>query len=129
MGYPTNHHSQKALVIYVKAATALQLEQALHEHGGIHAAVLHEGMPIIERNRTAAWFVEGDTGVQALLYSGVGSERRNFQSANHMVIFDLPFNPDLLEWRIGRLDRTGQACDIQTRIPYLEKTAQSVLVR
>ena len=46
-----------------------------------------------------------------------------------MVMFDLPFNPDLLEQRIGRLDRIGQALDIQIHVPYLEKTAQSVLVR
>ena len=43
-------------------------------------------------------------------------------------MFDLPFNPDLLEQRIGRLDRIGQAHDIQIHVPY-GKTAQSVLVR
>ncbi len=43
-------------------------------------------------------------------------------------MFDLPFNPDLLEQRIGRLDRIGQAHDIQIHVPYLEKTAQSVLL-
>ena len=37
-----------------------------------------------------------------------------------MVMFDLPFNPDLLEQRIGRLDRIGQAHDIQIHVPYLE---------
>src|SRR5690606_28468162 len=54
---------------------------------------------------------------------------RNFQFAHQMVMFDLPFNPDLLEQRIGRLDRIGQAHDIQIHVPYLEKTAQSVLVQ
>ncbi|MFW8253783.1 RNA polymerase-associated protein RapA, partial [Klebsiella pneumoniae] len=34
-----------------------------------------------------------------------------------------------LEQRIGRLDRIGQAHDIQIHVPYLERTAQSVLVR
>nr|VXZ88734.1 RNA polymerase-associated protein rapA [Klebsiella pneumoniae] len=43
-------------------------------------------------------------------------------------MFDLPFNPDLLEQRIGRLDRIGRAHDIQIHVPY-RKTAQSVLVR
>ncbi|MGC6746413.1 hypothetical protein ACP0HM_29265 [Escherichia coli] len=38
-----------------------------------------------------------------------------------MVMFDLPFNPDLLEQRIGRLDRIGRAHDIQIHVPYLEK--------
>ena len=34
-------------------------------------------------------------------------ERAN-QFAHHLVLFDLPLNPDLLAQRIGRLDRIGQ---------------------
>ncbi|WP_333601956.1 RNA polymerase-associated protein RapA [Atlantibacter hermannii] len=129
MGYLTSHRSQKVLVICAKATTALQLEQVLREREGIRAAVFHEGMSIIERDRAAAWFSEEDTGAQVLLCSEIGSEGRNFQFASHLVMFDLPFNPDLLEQRIGRLDRIGQAHDIQILVPWLEKTAQSVLVR
>jgi ATP-dependent helicase HepA len=129
MGYLTSHRSQKVLVICAKAATALQLEQVLREREGIRAAVFHEGMSIVERDRAAAWFSEEDSGAQVLLCSEIGSEGRNFQFASHLVMFDLPFNPDLLEQRIGRLDRIGQAHDIQIHVPYLEKTAQSVLVR
>lgn len=70
MGYLTSHRSQKVLVICAKAATALQLEQVLREREGIRAAVFHEGMSIIERDRAAAWFVEEDTGAQVLLCSG-----------------------------------------------------------
>lgn len=116
-------------MICAKAATALQLEQVLREREGIRAAVFHEGMSIIERDRAAAWFSEEDSGAQVLLCSEIGSEGRNFQFASNLVMFDLPFNPDLLEQRIGRLDRIGQAHDIQIHVPYLEKTAQSVLVR
>ncbi|WP_455426901.1 RNA polymerase-associated protein RapA [Dryocola sp. LX212] len=129
MGYLTSHRSKKVLVICAKAATALQLEQVLREREGIRAAVFHEGMSIIERDRAAAWFAEEDTGAQVLLCSEIGSEGRNFQFASNLVMFDLPFNPDLLEQRIGRLDRIGQAHDIQIHVPYLEKTAQSVLVK
>nr|VXZ88733.1 RNA polymerase-associated protein rapA [Klebsiella pneumoniae] len=64
MGYLTSHRSQKVLVICAKAATALQLEQVLREREGIRAAVFHEGMSIIERDRAAAWFAEEDTGAQ-----------------------------------------------------------------
>lgn len=109
MGYLTSHRSQKVLVICAKAATALQLEQVLREREGIRAAVFHEGMSIIERDRAAAWFAEEDTGAQVLLCSEIGSEGRNFQFASNPVMFDLPFNPDLLEQRIGRLDRIGRA--------------------
>ncbi|PKH22642.1 RNA polymerase-associated protein RapA [Enterobacterales bacterium CwR94] len=129
MGYLTSHRDEKVLVICAKAATALQLEQVLREREGIRAAVFHEGLSILERDRAAAYFASEEEGAQVLLCSEIGSEGRNFQFASHLVMFDLPFNPDLLEQRIGRLDRIGQAHDIQILVPYLEKTAQSVLVR
>lgn len=129
MGYLTSNRDQKVLVICAKAATALQLEQVLREREGIRAAVFHEGLSIIERDRAAAWFASEEDGAQVLLCSEIGSEGRNFQFASKLVMFDLPFNPDLLEQRIGRLDRIGQAHDIEIHVPYLEKTAQSVLVK
>ncbi len=66
---------------------------------------------------------------QVLLCSEIGSEGRNFQFANQLVMFDLPFNPDLLEQRIGRLDRIGQSRDIDVHVPYLKGTAQAILAR
>lgn len=62
-------------------------------------------MSIIERDRAAAYFADTDNGAQVLLSSSIGSEGRNFQFACHLVLFDLPENPDLLEQCIGRLDR------------------------
>ncbi|HAJ91457.1 MAG TPA: RNA polymerase-associated protein RapA, partial [Gammaproteobacteria bacterium] len=54
-------------------------------------------------------------------------EGRNFQFAHHLILFDLPLNPDLLEQRIGRLDRIGQTQTIQIHVPWLEHTAQAVM--
>ena len=129
LGFLTSNRDKKVLVICAKAATALQLEQVLREREGIRAAVFHEGLSIIERDRAAAWFASEEDGAQVLLCSEIGSEGRNFQFASQLVMFDLPFNPDLLEQRIGRLDRIGQMHDIQIHVPYLERTAQAVLVQ
>lgn len=121
--------SEKILVIASRATTALQLEQALREREGIRATVFHEGMSIIERDKAAAYFAQEEGGAQLLLCSEIGSEGRNFQFANQLVMFDLPFNPDLLEQRIGRLDRIGQKRDIDIHVPYLKDTAQEILAR
>ncbi|HGN1707295.1 TPA: RNA polymerase-associated protein RapA [Providencia rettgeri] len=129
MGFLTANRHEKVLVICAKAATALQLEQVLREREGIRAAVFHEGLSLLERDRAAAYFASQEEGAQVLLCSEIGSEGRNFQFANQLVMFDLPFNPDLLEQRIGRLDRIGQNRDISIHVPYLEQTAQSVLIR
>nr|ELR5132413.1 RNA polymerase-associated protein RapA [Providencia rettgeri] len=129
MDFLTANRHEKVLVICAKAATALQLEQVLREREGIRAAVFHEGLSLLERDRAAAYFASEEEGAQVLLCSEIGSEGRNFQFANQLVMFDLPFNPDLLEQRIGRLDRIGQNRDITINVPYLENTAQSVLLR
>ncbi|WP_162062434.1 RNA polymerase-associated protein RapA [Vibrio taketomensis] len=121
--------SEKILVIASRASTALQLEQALREREGIRATVFHEGMSILERDKAAAYFAQEEGGAQVLICSEIGSEGRNFQFANQLVMFDLPFNPDLLEQRIGRLDRIGQNRDIDIHVPYLEGTSQAILAR
>lgn len=117
----------KVLVITASALTAMDLAEALRTKAGLHAAVFHENMSIIERDRAAAYFADREEGCQMLICSEIGSEGRNFQFAHHLILFDLPLNPDLLEQRIGRLDRIGQANTIQIHVPYLENSAQQVM--
>ena len=111
----------KVLVIAASAGTAMDLAEWLHSRKGIHAAVFHEGLSIIERDRAAAYFADLEFGTQVLICSEIGSEGRNFQFAHHLILFDLPLNPDLLEQRIGRLDRIGQLENIQLHVPFLEQ--------
>ncbi|MEY4719674.1 MAG: hypothetical protein RL563_2292, partial [Pseudomonadota bacterium] len=120
---------EKALLICKKAETAIQLEQLLRQHVGHTAAVFHEGMSIIERDRAAAFFADEESRAQVLICSEIGSEGRNFQFVRHLILFDLPRNPDLLQQRIGRLDRIGQKHVIQIHIPYLVHSEQHVLFR
>ena len=119
----------KVLVIAASANTTMDLAEWLHSKMGIHAAVFHEGLSIIERDRAAAYFADLEFGTQVLICSEIGSEGRNFQFAHHLVLFDLPLNPDLLEQRIGRLDRIGQLEDIKLHVPCLEHTAQEVMLQ
>jgi ATP-dependent helicase HepA len=120
---------EKVLLICSSARTAQGLEQALRQREGIAASLFHEERSIMERDRAAAWFADQDQGSQILICSEIGSEGRNFQFAHHLVLFDLPINPDLLEQRIGRLDRIGQHHTIQLHLPYFEHSAQEVLLR
>jgi ATP-dependent helicase HepA len=117
---------EKVLVICASAETAMDLADALREQAGMHAALFHEGLSI-ERDRAAAYFADPEYGSPVLLCSEIGSEGRNFQFAHHLVLFDLPLNPDLLEQRIGRLDRIGQRETIRIHVPYLEQSAQAVM--
>jgi len=120
---------EKLLVICAHAQTAIDLEKALRVREGIRAAVFHEGLSIFDRDKAAAYFAQGEDSAQVLLCSEIGSEGRNFQFAHHLVLFDLPTNPDLLEQRIGRLDRIGQKQTINLHVPYFENSAQHLLFK
>ncbi|MCB1044784.1 MAG: RNA polymerase-associated protein RapA [Acidobacteria bacterium] len=113
-----DHPTEKVLLICSSAYVVLWLQEALFPHRQIETAVFHEGMALLERDRQAAYFAK-EGGAQILLCSEIGSEGRNFQFAHHLVLYDLPIHPGLLEQRIGRLDRIGQHSEIHIHIPHV----------
>lgn len=123
------HRQEKILIICARRETAMDLHSWLGYQQGMNVAVFHEHMDLISRDRAAAYFADPVDGAQALICSEIGSEGRNFQFAKHLVLFDLPRNPDLLEQRIGRLDRIGQGSDIYLHVPYFTEHAQETLFR
>ncbi len=123
------HRDEKVLVICALGSTAKAIEEYLRLQHAIRSSVFHEGLDLIARDRAAAYFSEEDEGAQVLICSEIGSEGRNFQFAHHLVLFDLPLNPDLLEQRIGRLDRIGQTQTVQIHVPHYSGGAQEKLLR
>lgn len=121
-------HPAKVLLICKRKEKVLALAEVLARRTNLKVGVFHEDLTIVQRDRNAAWFSETD-GAQLLLCSEIGSEGRNFQFAHHLVLFDLPLHPELLEQRIGRLDRIGQTEDIHIHVPYLDKSPQHALAR
>ena len=124
-----DHRDEKVLVICTLANTAKDLGNYLQTRYAIRSGVFHEGLDLIARDRAAAYFADEDEGAQVLICSEIGSEGRNFQFAHHLVLFDLPLHPDLLEQRIGRLDRIGQTHTVQIHVPYYREGAQEKLFR
>ena len=122
------NRAEKVLVICARAETAMALEEYLRVRVGVISAVFHEGLSLVNRDRAAAYFSDEEKGAQTLVCSEIGSEGRNFQFAHHLVLFDLPLHPDLLEQRIGRLDRIGQRNTVQVHAPVYANSAQSVLL-
>ncbi|MGQ8365902.1 RNA polymerase-associated protein RapA [Glaciecola sp. 1036] len=123
----SGQRQDKVLVICAFASTALQIAEYLRVKTSIRHTVFHENMSIVERDKAAHFFATDEAGAQVMLCSEIGSEGRNFQFCHHLVLFDLPLNPDLLEQRIGRLDRIGQTKDVNIHVPYFKKHAQEVL--
>ncbi|MDX1679618.1 MAG: SNF2-related protein [Akkermansiaceae bacterium] len=108
---------EKVLLITGSPEMAIQVQEGLLEHVQVDTALFHEDLNLLQRDRNAAWFADPE-GARILICSEIGSEGRNFQFARHLVLFGLPRNPELLEQRIGRLDRIGQIGTIHIHVPY-----------
>ena len=119
---------EKILLICRTQRKVEAIDAALRTLITVNMAVFHEGLPLVQRDRNAAWFAEED-GARLLICSEIGSEGRNFQFAHHLVLFDLPLDPELLEQRIGRLDRIGQTSEIRLHVPYVPSSSQEVMAR
>lgn len=117
------HRTAKVLLICRSQRKVAAIDAALQEKMAVKSGLFHEGLPLVQRDRNAAWFAEPD-GAQLLICSEIGSEGRNFQFSHHLVLFDLPLNPGLLEQRIGRLDRIGQTQTIRIHVPYLSRSSE-----
>jgi len=113
---------EKLLLICKSVERVEMLNESLRSKFGIYAAVFHEEMSIVERDRAAEYFADDESGSPILICSEIGSEGRNFQFLHQMILVDLPDNADLLEQRIGRLDRIGQSQEIKILVPYVKST-------
>lgn len=122
------HRDDKFLLIATTRGKVEAIEAALRTRSGAAVACFHEDMTLLQRDRAAAWFAQA-AGARVLLCSEIGSEGRNFQFAHRLVMWDLPLDPDLVEQRIGRLDRIGQRHAVTLHVPSLPGTAQEALAR
>ena len=119
--------TEKILLITKSKTKVLALEKHLKERvANLNIGVFHSGLSFVARDRQAAYFSDPE-GAQILLCTEIGSEGRNFEFAHHLVLFDLPFYPDLLEQRIGRLDRIGQTSNINIHVPYVLSSYEEIL--
>jgi len=122
------HRDDKFLLIATSRAKVEAIDAALRTRTGAPIASFHSDMTLLQRDRAAAWFAQPE-GARLLLCSEIGSEGRNFQFAHRLVLWDLPLDPDLIEQRIGRLDRIGQRHSIILHVPSIPGSAQEVLLR
>jgi ATP-dependent helicase HepA len=121
------NNENKVLLICRSKEVILNLEKDLLEMSVKNKiALFHSDLSLLARDRQAAYFADSN-GANILLCSEIGSEGRNFEFANQLILFDLPKAPDLLEQRIGRLDRIGQKRDIHLHVPYQKKTWEEIL--
>ncbi len=128
MEFMADQYPAKILVICAELDSVQAIGEVLRV-AGVQSAQFHEDMSIVERDRAAAWFADPEEDCRLLLCSEIGSEGRNFQFLHNIVLLELPQSPDLLEQRIGRVDRIGQTQTIQIHVPVAPDSTDAILLQ
>ena len=107
---PPKSSAHQKLVIFTEHRDTLNyLEQRISSLLGHKESVvvIHGGIGREERLKVQEMF-RHDPEVQVLLATDAAGEGINLQRAHLMVNYDLPWNPNRLEQRFGRIHRIGQ---------------------
>ena len=102
---------RRKIVVFTEARDTLEyLARRIRDRTGESqsVAVIHGSVPRDRRRATIAAFND-DPAVRFLLANDAAGEGVNLQRGTHpMVNYDLPWNPNRLEQRFGRIHRIGQ---------------------
>lgn len=101
---------EKLVIFTEHKDTLIYLEERLAKSGGFKVATIHGGKTVDER-REAQWqFANPDT--QILIATDAAGEGINLQFCRLLINWDIPWNPNRLEQRMGRIHRYGQKKDV-----------------
>jgi len=104
------HGHRRKLIIFTEHRDTLNyLQDRIGSLIGKPEAVviIHGGMGREERKKAETLFTQ-DKDTEVLLATDAAGEGINLQRAHLMVNYDLPWNPNRLEQRFGRIHRIGQ---------------------
>lgn len=99
----------KKIIIFALFRKTLEYLKIRLKKRGYDALIIHG---LIENRVGIINKFKHDEKAQILLSSEVGSEGLDLQFCDSMVNYDLPWNPMVVEQRIGRIDRFGQKSPI-----------------
>lgn len=98
------------LVIFTEHKDTLLYLQERLSNNGYHVATIHGGMSVDERRESQCRFMTPD--VQILICTDAAGEGINLQFCRLLINWDIPWNPNRLEQRMGRIHRYGQKSDV-----------------
>ncbi len=100
---------EKLVIFTEHKDTLLYLQERLHNNG-YTVATIHGGMSVDERRQSQCQFMQPDT--QILICTDAAGEGINLQFCRLLINWDIPWNPNRLEQRMGRIHRYGQKSDV-----------------
>ncbi len=100
----------KVLLFTEFTSTQFMLKKVLEERGGYICEAINGSMDFDQRMNALRNFKEN---AQILIATDAAGESLNMQFAYIVINYDMPWNPMVVEQRIGRVDRIGQAHIVQ----------------
>lgn len=100
--------NDKVIIFTEYRATQLYLQWFLSQHG-ISSVPFRGGFKRGKKDWMKQLFKDR---AQVLIATEAGGEGINLQFCNHIINYDLPWNPMRIEQRIGRIHRLGQEKDV-----------------
>lgn len=109
MMFAENGQREKLIIFTEHKDTLNYLTEKIRSLFGNTESVvtIHGGMLRDERRKVEQLFKQ-DVGVRVLIATDAAGEGINLQRAHLMINYDLPWNPNRLEQRFGRIHRIGQ---------------------
>ncbi len=103
------HPGSKILIFTESRDTLDHLERHIKNKWGYSVCTIHGSMRLEERIKAEGTF---KNEAQVLIATEAAGEGINLQFCNLMINYDLPWNPNRLEQRMGRIHRYGQTREV-----------------
>lgn len=98
------------ILLFTEFRTTQRMLQEFFQKKGFKVAIIHGGQDLDERKRALSHF---KNDAQILVGTDAAGESLNMQFCYIVINYDLPWNPMMIEQRIGRVDRIGQKKKVQ----------------
>ena len=117
----------RKIIMFSEWTTMLNLIEPLLEKRGLEYVRLDGSIPQKKRQALIHRF-QNDPDCKLFITTNAGSTGLNLQAANTVINVDLPWNPAVLEQRIGRAHRMGQKRPVQVYLLVTEETIEENLL-
>jgi len=102
-------HPGAKILIFTEARDTLEYLERCVREWDYSICIIHGGMRLEERIRAEGVF---KNEVQVMVATEAAGEGINLQFCNLMINYDIPWNPNRLEQRMGRIHRYGQTREV-----------------
>ncbi len=117
----------RKIVLFSEWTTMLNLIEPLLDKRRLNFVRLDGSVPQKKRQALIHQF-RNDSSCKLFITTNAGATGLNLQPANTVINVDLPWNPAVLEQRIGRVHRMGQKRPVQVYLLVTEETLEESLL-